>query len=127
MLDLADVTLLCADTANHALALRALERSRQAIRFGRVVLLTDAVPSSVGVPPGIEIGRIPTLQSRDDYSQLMLKGLKRYVSTTHALVVQWDGYVVNPDAWDPAFLQADYIGAKWFWYRDGMTVGNGGF
>jgi tetratricopeptide (TPR) repeat protein len=43
------------------------------------------------------------------------------------LLVQWDGYVVNPAAWDAAFLDCDYLGAKWFWHRDGMRVGNGGF
>jgi hypothetical protein len=43
------------------------------------------------------------------------------------LLVQWDGYVCNPDAWDPAFLDCDYIGAKWFWHNDAMRVGNGGF
>src|SRR6185503_19702122 len=48
-------------------------------------------------------------------------------ATSHVLLVQWDGYVINPAAWDPAFLECDYIGAKWFWYEDGMRVGNGGF
>jgi Flp pilus assembly protein TadD len=127
MLDLADVTLLCADTANHALALRALDRSRAGIRFGRVVLLTDAVPANVGVPAGIDVAPIAPLRSREDYSTLVLKGLLEHVATSHVLVVQWDGYVVDPAAWDPAFLDTDFIGAKWFWFRDGMTIGNGGF
>ena len=43
------------------------------------------------------------------------------------LLIQWDGYVVNPEAWDPAFLGCDYLGAKWYWHDDGMRVGNGGF
>ena len=33
----------------------------------------------------------------------------------------------NPAAWDPAFLDCDYIGAAWHWHDDGMRVGNGGF
>ena len=127
MLELPHVTLLCADTVNHALAMRALERSCADIAFARVVFLTDALPPDITRPPGIEIRSIPPLRSRDDYSQLMLKGLLPHVDTSHVLVVQWDGYVVNAQAWDPAFLDVDYIGAKWFWYRDGHTVGNGGF
>jgi tetratricopeptide (TPR) repeat protein len=127
MLDLADVTLLCADTANHALALRALERSRAGIRYGRVVLLTDGVPANVAVPQGIDVVPMAPLGSREAYSQLMLKGLREHVQTSHVLVVQWDGYVVNPAAWDAQFLSTDFIGAKWFWYRDGLTIGNGGF
>ena len=30
-------------------------------------------------------------------------------------------------AWDAAFLDCDYIGAKWYWHEAGVRVGNGGF
>jgi len=83
MLDLPDVTLLCADTANHALALRALERSRAGIRFARAVLLTDRLPPEVPTPEGIDVVSIAPLRSRDDYSRLMLKGLREHVATSH--------------------------------------------
>jgi len=88
MLELPQVTLICADTANHGLALRALERSRERVRFARVLLLTDAVPADVAVPSGIETRAIAPLSSRDDYSRLMLKGLLAHVETSHVLVVQ---------------------------------------
>jgi len=127
MLGLPNVTLCCVDTANHALALRALARSCEGISFARALLLTDALPHDVAVPPGVDIVPIAPLASRDAYSEFVLKSLLPHVATTHALLVQWDGYVVNPAAWDPAFLDCDYIGAKWFWYDDGMRVGNGGF
>ncbi len=127
MLDLPGVSLVCIDTANHALALRALGKSREGIRFGRTLLLTDAVPSGVAVPDGIDVIAIAPLSSRDAYSQFVLKALLPYVATPHALLVQWDGYVVNPAAWEPAFLDCDYVGAKWYWYDDDMRVGNGGF
>ena len=127
MLELPGVTLLCADTANHALALRALAKSQEGVRFARALFLTDELPSGVAAPATVEVVRIPPLASRDDYSTLMLKGLRPHVATPHALVIQWDGYVVNPEAWDPAFLDCDYIGAKWYWHDEGMRVGNGGF
>ncbi|MEP7064080.1 MAG: DUF5672 family protein [Betaproteobacteria bacterium] len=126
-MDLADVTLLAADTANHALALRALRRSMEGIRFGRVMLLTDAMPMGLDVPADIDVVPIAPIGSRDAYSLLMLKSLLPHVTTSHVLVVQWDGYVVNADAWEPGFLDCDYLGAKWFWHKDGMNVGNGGF
>ena len=50
MLDLPGVTLACVDTANHALALRALVRSRERVRFARTLLLTDALPSGTAAP-----------------------------------------------------------------------------
>ena len=127
MLDLPGVTLCCIDTANHALALRALAHSCRDIRFARCVLLTAGLPADLAVPPGIEIARIDPLTSRDDYSRFVLKSPLAHVTTPQVLLVQWDGYVVNPQGWDPAFLDCDYLGAKWFWHDDGMRVGNGGF
>ena len=123
MLELPDVTLCCIDTANHGLALRALRLSCTGVRYGQVLFLTDRGEAD----PGVEVRVIEPLDSRDAYSRFVLKSLLPHVATSHVLLVQWDGYVVNPAAWDPAFLDCDYIGAKWFWHDDGMRVGNGGF
>ena len=127
MLALPDVTLCCVDTANHALALRALALSVKEVAFARALLLTTALPPGVVAAPGIDVVLIPPITSRDGYSDFVLKSLLPYIATSHVLLVQWDGYVINPSAWDPAFAECDYIGAKWFWYNDGMRVGNGGF
>jgi tetratricopeptide (TPR) repeat protein len=126
MIELPGVTLICVDTANHALALRAIARSTAGVRFARVALCTDDLPTGVAAPPDVEVVRIGRLGSRDAYSRFMLKELATHVRTPHALVIQWDGYVVNPEAWDSAFLRCDYLGAKWSWHDD-MRVGNGGF
>jgi len=123
MLDLPGVTLCCIDTVNHELALRALRRSSSAIRFGAIRFITDRVHNE----PGIDTRVIAPLGSRDAYSHFVLKSLLAHIDTAHVLVVQWDGYVVNPDAWRGEFLEVDYIGAKWFWHTDDMRVGNGGF
>ncbi len=127
MLTLPDVTLCCVDTVNHVLALRALARSCEGVRFARAVLLTDALPTGIAAPAGIEVVPIDPIASRDAYSDFVLKSLLPHIASSHVLLAQWDGYVINPAAWDPAFLACDYIGAKWFWYDDGMRVGNGGF
>jgi tetratricopeptide (TPR) repeat protein len=127
MLQLPGVTLVCIDTANHALALRALALCRTGIRFAKTLFLTDAVPDGTRIADGVEVATIAPLLSRDDYSQFVLKHLLPFVHTEHVLIVQWDGYVVNPGAWDAAFLECDYLGAKWFWHQDTMRVGNGGF
>jgi Flp pilus assembly protein TadD len=127
MRELSGVTLACVDTLNHALALRALDHSRRGLRFARVLFLTDGVPGDVDVPAGIDVATIAPLASRDDYSRFVLKSLAHHVDTPHVLLIQWDGYVVNPGAFEPSFLECDYIGAKWFWFDDGMRVGNGGF
>ncbi|MEP6656007.1 MAG: DUF5672 family protein [Betaproteobacteria bacterium] len=127
MLALPQVTLCCVDTANHALALRALARSTADIAFGRVLFLTHGTPEDLPVPPGIDVIDIGALRSREEYSEFVLKKLVQHIATDHVLLMQWDGFVVNWEAWDPAFAACDYLGAKWFWYDDGMRVGNGGF
>ena len=127
MLTLPGVTLVCIDTVNHALALRALMKSRAAINFARTLFLTDALPNGVAASPSVDIVTISPLTSRDHYSRFVLKQLLPFVETTHLLLVQWDGYAVNPEAWDDSFSDTDYVGAKWHWYDDGMRVGNGGF
>ena len=127
MLHLPQVTLCCIDTANHALALAAMSRSMAGVQFGRSMFLTDVPAHDVPLPEGLELVQIAPLSSREDYSQFVLKSLRGYLATSHVLLVQWDGFVVNPQAWTDEFLACDYLGAKWFWYNDGMRVGNGGF
>jgi hypothetical protein len=77
--------------------------------------------------PGLEVRTIAPLASRAEYSAFILKSLLAYIDTPHVLLIQWDGYVINPEAWKGEFLACDYIGAKWFWHDDAHRVGNGGF
>ena len=123
MLELPAVTLCCVDTANAELALRALRLSASAVRFARVLFLTHDPHEA----RGIEIRTIPRLASRAAYSHFVLKDLVRHVETPHVLLVQWDGYVIHPDAWRDEFLACDYLGAKWSWHDGTRSVGNGGF
>jgi Flp pilus assembly protein TadD len=123
MLELPSVTLCCIDTVNPVLALRALRLSAAGIRFARTLLLTDRPLDA----PGVEVRVIEPFASRAEYSAFVLKSLVRYIDTSFVLLIQWDGYVINPAAWREEFLACDYIGAKWFWHQDAHRVGNGGF
>jgi len=116
------VTVCAADSVSPSLAARALALSTERCEFGDAVLFTDAAVTGPFRTVAIE-----PLRSRADYSRFILKELPGRVATGYALVVQWDGYVVDPMAWTPEFLRYDYIGAKWPWHADGLTVGNGGF
>jgi tetratricopeptide (TPR) repeat protein len=117
------VTLCCIDCANQPLSIVALKRSMAALPFGDVLFLTDR---SYNVP-GVRVEQIPPIRDRVGYSNFVLKQLRGHISTTHVLLIQWDGYIVNPSAWADEFLQCDYIGAPWGWYKDAYRVGNGGF
>jgi hypothetical protein len=36
-----------------------------------------------------------------------------YVTCDHVLNIQWDGFIVNPDAWTDEFLDYDLVAAPW--------------
>jgi hypothetical protein len=123
---LPDVTLVAVTSVALGPTLAALEQSMLQARFAKVLLLSDRRPAEV-VHPLIEWRRISPLRSRLDYSRFMLRELGSHVATSHALCIQWDGYVLRGQAWHPAFLAYDYIGAVWPHFSDGHNVGNGGF
>ena len=123
MLQLPRVTVCCVDCVNHDLALTALHQCAQHARFARVLFVTDHHLAIEGV----ECLRIEPLRSREDYSRFVIKELGDHIDTDFVLLVQWDGFVVNPAAWSDDFLDHDYIGARWPFRDDGLTVGNGGF
>ena len=104
----------------------ALRASMDQVNFGQVLLLSDLPPQSAA-DPRIEWRRIERLGSSADYSRFMLRELGDHIATDHALCVQWDGFVLDGAAWDPAFLDYDYIGAVWPHFDDSHNVGNGGF
>jgi hypothetical protein len=124
-LDLPSVTLCAATSVNVEATLAAIEASTDQVRFGDVVLFTDAVlPRPMGETRVVQIER---LRSSADYSNFLLTRLAGHVRTDHCLIVQWDGFVVDARQWDPAFLRYDYIGARWPQFDDGHDIGNGGF
>ncbi|MEO6523835.1 MAG: DUF5672 family protein [Mucilaginibacter sp.] len=103
-----NVTLLCVDGRGGDYINFPILKSAKRIKFAAVVKLT------------------PPINNVEQYSRFVLKESYKYITTTHCLIVQSDGYVVNPEAWQDSWLQYDYIGAPW-WYKDEYNVGNGGF
>jgi hypothetical protein len=128
-LHLPDVTLCCVDsTERFAWALRALARCTQAIEFGDALIAADAGRLHAAVlPAGVRAVPIAPLTSIAAYSRFMLERVGPLVNTSHVLVVQWDGFVIDAGRWRPEFLQYDYIGAPWPHVAGRHRVGNGGF
>lgn len=126
LLHLPDVTLVCVDNRTPALALQALQRCQAQVRFARTLLFTDAATAAGPLPEGVQ-GLPVSIDSVPAYSHFMLRGLLPHVHTSHLLVVQWDGYLLDAAQWSPEFLAFDYIGALFRDEPDGRSVGNGGF
>ena len=95
------------------------------MQFADALLFTDPsrLPKS---PDGIRVLPLK-IDSVAAYSAFMLRGLLPHIDTSHLLVVQWDGYVLDATQWDPAYLQHDYIGAPLRGEPPERAVGNGGF
>ena len=123
---LPDVTLVAVTSVAMGPTLEALRASTRQANFGQVLLLSNESP-----PHNDEVDitwrRIDPLASRVEYSRFMLRELADHIATTHALCIQWDGFVLDGSAWDPEFLHYDYIGAVWPQFTDTRNVGNGGF
>lgn len=123
MIALPDITLCCIDCVTPRLAMRALRQSLGQCAFGAALLLTDADISD----DQVQVRRIAAINDKRGYSAFVLKHLLPHIATDFALLVQWDGYVVDGTRWEDGFRAVDYIGAPWSWRPAGQQLGNGGF
>jgi len=110
MLKLPDVTLVAVSSVDLDATLLALSISSHEIEFAEVKLLTSEpiLPNN----PEIKVEPIPRLDIWG-YSKFIIKDLHRYIQTSHCLVIQGDGFILNPQKWQAQFLDYDYIGAPW--------------
>lgn len=116
MLDLNNVTLLGVDCVDIERLIFAAEVSQKHINFKEVKLLTHLDSNYPNIV------KIDAITSVEDYSEFMITQLDKYVETDYVLIIQYDGFVLNPEAWTDTFFNYDYIGAPTFW-----GMGNGGF
>jgi hypothetical protein len=121
-LSLSDVSICAADAVNIPLTARALCLSIAACDFGDAMLFA---PDTVEGP--FRTVKVQPFATRGEYGGFILNKLAEHVHTPFALIVQWDGYVLDPTSWVSEFRAYDYIGAKWPWHQDTFRVGNGGF
>jgi tetratricopeptide (TPR) repeat protein len=121
-LKLDTVTLCCLDSAYHALAADALRFTLSKCDFAEALFFGDRDCEVSGVR------FVPTerITSSAQYSNFLIHNLHEYIGTDHVLIIQYDGFVLNPAAWDAEFLLYDYIGAK-ISINKKSIVGNGGF
>ena len=133
MIELPNVTLFCISSDNVEGALYALNKSMEGINFGAVKLITHEEPDNL--PEGIEFSKCYEITSIHDYNYYCIYNLTRHIDTDYCLLVQPDGFVINPDKWDNDWFNYDYIGAPWYEAPDAYIdpwgkqhrVGNGGF
>lgn len=121
-LDLRSVSLVCVETREPALAVSALQRCLAVADFHECLLLGACPESPLDGITHVDVGPLPSVEA---YSEFMVRRLGDHVRGENVLVVQWDGFILDPECWTPEFLTFDYIGAPW--WRRRVAVGNGGF
>jgi len=124
MRDLRNITLICIDGVNPNIGVKAVKYSMREINFAKNLILSHIKPDNM--PDNIIFEEIPKL-THDTYSQFVLNRLHEYVDTDYVLLINDDGFVINPHLWDDEFLKYDYIGAPWRAHYPHARVGNGGF
>ncbi|TRZ81175.1 hypothetical protein D4R86_03070 [bacterium] len=127
MIYLPDVTLVCVDCLNYHKAVKAILKSTKEIIFKQVYFFTD-IEFEI---PDVTIISIDSIKSAEEYCTYLIKEVPNYVKSDYMLVIQWDGFVLNPYSWTDEFLEYDYIGALWGYSienpKDIYDNGNGGF
>jgi hypothetical protein len=117
------IALVIIDTYQQDFFMRyAIERSIQLQAVTAVYAFHKSEPVK-----GAKNYRINNLGSLSAYSDFVINVLPYLVEEDYCLIVQWDGFVVDPSVWTNDFLEVDYVGAPWPASMGGNLVGNGGF
>lgn len=145
MLDLSNITLMAIDCVNPRRTALAMRFSCRFVRFKDVVLYTDTIRDP-SLPHDFAVRLVHTSESDEkrapfaghapipvDYERDAI--LLPNEEGGDILFMEWDSAILNPWAWDPSWLEYDYIGAPWPRHHDPgwppcnetNNVGNGGF
>jgi hypothetical protein len=110
MINLPNVTLVCIEgTENTDKALLALEYSSQGINFKETLLISPSNPIHPNYIKHYPINKL----TWEEYNEFIIKNLHSYITTEYCILIQTDGFIINPYLWDDDFLNYDYIGAAW--------------
>ena len=114
---LPEVTLIALTGKDFDAHKQAIDKSCEGIEFGAVKIIWDE-----------------KIKNIDDWNYKIINELYKYVETDFAILIHSDGYIINPELWNPKWLEYDYIGAPWplptddYSYRDDggelVRVGN---
>lgn len=111
MLSLPNITLIAVATKDPHKALAALQYSSQQIQFGAVKLVSNLTVKHN--THGVAFEYVPKFATIDDWNHYIVYRLHEHVQTDYCLLIHEDGFVVNPQQWQDAFLEYDYIGSPW--------------
>lgn len=132
MLNLNNVTLVCVTSVKINESVNSLLYSSKDINFYDIKLITH---EKIKIDSKINIEYCRNLTSIEAYSYYVIYDLYKHIKSEFCLIVQHDGFVINPNMWLNEFYKYDYIGAPWIYSEscfidpenNHIRVGNGGF
>lgn len=128
------ISIACIDTRDHNAAISAINKTAMGLQhtgleLDNIYWFSDVYCEELFARP-VTFTQIDKIiypeQWPNAYNKIMIGKIPSLVCEDWLMVVQWDGYIVNPQAWTSEFLEYDYIGAVWPWLPS-TPVGNGGF
>lgn len=111
MLKLKNVTLTALACTYLYETVQAMKYSMKGIEFGDAVFISHKKPFYL--PSNIRYEHTSRNKSMDEFSYKLMYEVHKYIKTEFALIVHYDGFVINPQLWKDEFLRYDYIGAPW--------------
>src|SRR3990167_1942792 len=108
--------------------IKAIRECQKYFNFAESILITHEDIKE----KGIKVIKVEKLDYKG-YNEFVAMELWRYIDTDYCLLVQNDGYIINPERWTDEFLEYDFVGAPWppqtHYTAQGeeIRVGNGGF
>jgi len=121
MKHLKDITMVAITTRDYGPTISSIKKSLEQIHPAETLFFTDVEYQDDDFKC-VLIEKLDWL----NYNKFVCCELWKHIKTSHVLLIQFDGYVLDSSAWTDEFMDYDYIGAPWN-YRDGRNVGNGGF
>ena len=149
MIKLDDITIVCVEGTKNIQSIqnsiKAIHYSSSEIQFGSKAFISPKITDEEVLYQIKKLGILHfEIEELDwyGYNRFILKNLYDYINTDYSLIVQWDGFILNPNLWTDEFYKYDYIGASWYdwmiqnsqWVNTDVKinknyhlVGNGGF
>jgi len=104
-----NITLIIVDCVEPEKAARVLSHCASIFPVEKSVLCTHEKIKNTSA--NIEIHTIDKLNTVDEYSEFILRQLHKHINTSHCLLIQTDGFIINPSLWNDSYFDYDFIGA----------------
>ena len=126
-IDLNKVTLVTIGSTNIEQTRKAIDICTRRAGFHSTYFFTEK--KNHCLQQNIRYIDIPPITTWREYQNFRIKAFPdiflQLLETDYYLIIEWDGFIVNPRAWTEEFYQYDYIGAPFPFKMD--ICGNGGF